>query len=326
MASFLENAENFINTGLNNPALIPAAATAYQQWNQADQYRDAGRAAADRADPFGQYRRGYGDQLKDLYRDPSKVAQTPGYQFALNQAMGATESRLRAMGLTGSSQMQKSLVDQASGMAAQTWNQEANRLAMMAGAQFDPANAARMQMEGEKLRMEAQSNALGAIMYPFGPSGANTSDGGVTNPGRYGQGSSAMSPANVGQAAQAIMAGGQAGWQAANKLLEQGVRFVQLPDGSVGDLQQYMLHGADNGSGDTVPYYPTGVAAGYTDDPNSQFYQGPPIPDYTNDGGTPIEPTFTIGDDYGYDPGGSNGSWDFNPEPEINFDPSGGWE
>jgi hypothetical protein len=224
--------------------------------------------------------------------------------------------------------MQNALVDQASGMAAQTWDKEANRLAMMAGAQFDPANAARMQMEGEKLKMEAQSRALGSLMYPFGPSAANGGNGQVTNPG--GGSGSPMNPANAGQAAtSALMQGGAAGMQAAGQLLSQGIRFVNLPDGSIADLQAYQNVGGDNGDGSQFGYYPTDRAAGYMDDPNSQFYQGPAIPDYTNDGYPPIDPGFNIGDDYGYDVGGSNGDWDINPVTEdygYDFDMSGGWE
>jgi hypothetical protein len=175
-----------LGNDFSNAAFLPSVGTAIQQWNQAGQYQDLGNRAADRADPFGQYRRGYGDQLQHLYEDPSAIENTPGYKFALNQSLGATESRLRAMGLTGSSQMQKALVDQASGMAAQTWNQEANRLAQLAGSQFDPARAAAMQMEGGRLKMQAQSNALGSLMYPFGPGagGGGGQNGGSGSPSR----------------------------------------------------------------------------------------------------------------------------------------------
>ncbi len=323
---FLDNVGNFIQTGLNSPMLIPSLATAAQQWQQAGQYQDLGNQAADRADPFGQYRRGYGDQLQALYQDPSKINQTPGYKFAMNEAMNSTASKLASQGFLGSSQMQQALVDRSSGLAQQTWDKEANRLAMMAGAQFDPANAARMQMEGGKLKMDAQSNALGALMYPFGPSagpGGGSGGGGSGGVGQWGNPFKAD-----GAATSAIMQGGQLGWQAASKLLDQGIRFVSLPDGSTADLQQYMMHGADNGDGNTTPYYPTGSAAGYTNDPNSQFYQPPPEdPNNEQYPGYYGPPTPTMPDDsYGYVPGGSNGGWDVSGGDGYNFDISGGYE
>lgn len=187
---FLQTAGQFL-TGSNNPftnaSVIPAELTAAKQWYDAGQYRQLGNQAADRADPFGQYRRGYGDQLAALYKDPSQIANTPGYKFALNQALDATQGRLSSMGYGGTGTMADSLSAQASGLAQQTWNTEANRLAMMAGAQFDPANAARMQMEGGQLAVNSQNAALAAMMYPFGPGAANGTTINNNNGGGGGQ-------------------------------------------------------------------------------------------------------------------------------------------
>lgn len=323
-SGFLEQAGQWLtgsNSPMQNMAVLPFLATAAKQWDSAEKYRQLGNQAADRADPFGQYRRGYGDRLQSLYDDPSQIENTPGYKFALNQALDSTQSRLRASGQLGSSQMQNALVNQASGMAQQTWNTEADRLARLAGAQFDPANAARMQMEGGKLEQQAQSDALASAMFPFigDASGNGMRQGGGGSGGAGGP----MNPANVGQqAANAIMQGGAAGMKAAGQLLSQGIRFINLPDGSVADLQAFQNVGGDNGDGSQYGYYPTDRAAGYTDDPNSQFYQGPAIPDYTNDMYPPIEDTGFNPDDYGYVPGGSNGDWDFNPitDDSFNFD------
>lgn len=186
------------NNMFMDPRFWAMEAQAMQQWHNAGQYEDLGNRAADRADPFGQYRRGYGDMLKGLYDDPSKIADTPGYKFALNQALDATQNRLGNQGFLGSSQMQSALAAQASGMAQQTWNTERNALMQMSGAQFDPANAARMMMEGGKLKVDAQNQALMAALYPFGHATSTTNinnsngggqgggnNGGIKNPYNY---------------------------------------------------------------------------------------------------------------------------------------------
>lgn len=173
---FLQGVGQFV-TGSNNPftnaAFVPAMATAAQQWKNADTYEQLGREAADRSDPFGKYRGYYGDRLRSLYDDPSQIENTPGYKFALNQALNATGSKLASQGFLGSTQMQNALVAQASGLAQQTFNQERNALMQMAGSQFDPANAGRMMMEGGQLAVNARNGALAAMFYPFGPGAGN---------------------------------------------------------------------------------------------------------------------------------------------------------
>lgn len=266
------------NNNFTNAAFVPAMASAAELYHDAGRYEQIGNQAADRADPFGPQRAGYIARLNQLYADPSSIANTPGYKFALNQALDATQGRLAAQGFGGTGTMADSLSAQASGLAQQTFNQERNALMQMSGVQFNPAQAAQMQMEGANLGLQARENAVGAMMYPFGP-GAS---GNTVNVNGGGQGGgSAQSPYSAGQAVtSAIMQGGSAGFSAASHLLDQGIRFVKLPDGTVADLQQYEMHGADNGSGDTTPYYPTqsAVDSGATD-PNSQFWTGG---DYTN--------------------------------------------
>jgi len=319
-SSWWKDAGNFITGAVNTAGqvvgagngIIPAAVQAYKQWNDANKYIDMGKTASEQADPFGRYRRGYGDRLQNLYDDPSAIENTPGYKFALNQALDSTQSRLRAQGLSGGSAMQKSLTDEASGMAAQTWDKEANRLAMLSGAQFDPAKAAMMQMEGGKLAVESQNKALDALFTPFRNGGGNTTINNSTGGGSNGGGSGGSgfpnlkTPAGQAQLAQAVMQGGSAAKDIVGAAMAQGIRFVQLPDGSTADLQQFAQHGYDNGDGTTTPYYPTTTADQGINDPNSQFYKPP---DYTND--IPPPPT-----DFNTIP-----PPDFvGPPSEINFD------
>jgi hypothetical protein len=258
VGGFMQNVGQFLtgsNNNFTNAAFLPAAATALQQWQQAGQYRDLGNQAADRADPFGQYRRGYGDMLQGLYQDPSRIAQTPGYKFTMDQTLDNTQARLASQGFSGSSQMQNALAQQSAGLASQTWNQEANRLAQLAGSQFDPANAARMQMEGGKLQMDAQSNALGALMYPFGPGAGgttiNNSGGSGGGPGGGGMGMPNMGggPSNWFQ-----RAAGQAGpggiMPAAGTVMNLWNKYLSDPGSiSQGDMNLLNSMGFDVGGG-----------------------------------------------------------------------------
>lgn len=276
VTGFLNDVGQFV-TGSNNPlvngSVVPAEAMAIKQWNDANTYRELGNQAAATANPFGNNnnRQQYIDELSALYKDPSQIANTPGYKFALNQALDATQGRLSAMGYGGTGTMADSLAAQASGLAAQTWNTEANRLAMLGGAQFDPANAARMQMEGGNLAVTSQNQALQSMFAPFGM--ANTSN--TNGNGGGGSGGTVSAGRIATDAINAINAGGAAGLQAAGHLLDQGIRYITNPDGTTTDLQAYAQHGGDNGDGTTTPYYPTNTASQYTDDPSSQFYNGP---------------------------------------------------
>lgn len=288
VGGFLQNVGQIVtgsNNGFTNAAFFPAMATAIQQWKNADTYKQLGMDAANRADPFGKYRGYYGDKLQSLYDDPSQIENTPGYKFAMNQTMNNTAAKLASQGYLGSSQMQNALAAQSSGLAQQTWNTERNALMQLSGSQFDPASAGRMMMEGGNLAVNARNGALAAMFYPFGP-GAASQGGGGGGGGGNGHINSTSLPQTV---LNAITSGGAAGMQAAGQLLSQGIRFISMPDGTTWNVQQYAQHGGDIGDGQTTPFYPTQAAADSTTDPYSQFYQGPPVPDYNQDLGTPID-------------------------------------
>jgi len=343
--SWWKDAGNFITGAVNTAGqvvgagngIIPAAVQAYKQWNDANKYIDMGKTASEQADPFGRYRRGYGDRLQNLYDDPSAIANTPGYKFALNQALDSTQSRLRAQGLSGGSAMQKSLTDEASGMAAQTWDKEANRLAMLSGAQFDPAKAAMMQMEGGKLAVESQNKALDALFTPFRNGGGNTTINNNTGGGSNGGGSGGsgggghVTPAQAANAFQRLAAaagpsGILPGGGTAAALIQ---KWLTSPgDMTQADLQ--IMHdagidtGVDTGGMDNAPpgYYEPG-GAGYT---GGSGYS--PVNDSTNQIiGTPSQPSGdfsggyatpypTVDDTSGFIPG-----QDFGPPADsIDFD------
>lgn len=62
------------------------------------------------------------------------LANTPGYQFQMNQGVDAIQRSASAKGLLGSGRLLQSLVDYSSGLANQTYGQHLSRLAALAGA------------------------------------------------------------------------------------------------------------------------------------------------------------------------------------------------
>ncbi len=159
------------NGSSNMQYLIPAMAAAGQQYKNAGDYTTLAEKYSGRLDPFGSQRAQYAQQLSDLYADPSKVAQTPGYQFALSQGLGATN---RGKMATTGGVANSDDIAYASGLASQTFNTEANRLAQLAGSQFGPSAAAGMLQTGMLGSIGSRNAALSAMMFPF--------SGGSNNP------------------------------------------------------------------------------------------------------------------------------------------------
>ena len=81
---------------------------------------------------FGQYQ----NQLNQLLQDPSKVQQTGGYQFAVDQGNQAINRSAAAKGMLNSGNVLAELDKYGQGMGAQQYDTETNRLAqLMQGAQ-----------------------------------------------------------------------------------------------------------------------------------------------------------------------------------------------
>jgi len=92
------------------------------------------------ADPFSKYRDQYASQLNTLMSDPSKIANTGAYQWAFNQGQGALERSQAAKGMNLSGNALAELQQYGQGMAGQQFNQYANLLGGLAGANQTPAS------------------------------------------------------------------------------------------------------------------------------------------------------------------------------------------
>lgn len=117
-----------------------------------------------RADPFAPYRAGYGQKLQDLEASHD-VTSIPGYQAGLDAVQRAGASQ----GFTGSGNMMKALQD----YGGNFFNQEASRLAGLAGANVTPGNgfatAAGLIGAGQMQSAGGQQMLLSGLAGVLGP-------------------------------------------------------------------------------------------------------------------------------------------------------------
>jgi hypothetical protein len=76
---------------------------------------------------------GYQNQLNNLLANPSSVAQTPGYQFAMDQGNQAINRSAAAGGALNSGNVLAELSKYGQGMASQGYNQQVNTLSGLMG-------------------------------------------------------------------------------------------------------------------------------------------------------------------------------------------------
>lgn len=68
--------------------------------------------------------------------NPSDLAQTPGYQFTLNQGLQATQNGFSAQGLNNSGAATKGAAQYAQGLASNTYNQQLQNFLQQQGQQY----------------------------------------------------------------------------------------------------------------------------------------------------------------------------------------------
>lgn len=132
------------------------AGTAIYSANQASKNakkaQKQGQAAIDAADPYAPYRDDAAQKLNALIADPSKITETATYK-ARQQA---AERVMAAQGYTGSG----NAIIAASGAAAESYQQEWNNLAQMAGVTQGLGNAVSASSAAANANQAAQDNRL----------------------------------------------------------------------------------------------------------------------------------------------------------------------
>lgn len=161
-------------------AMVPGLINMFQKWNQGKDYSKWADQSAALADPFAGQRGQYQTQLSDLYKDPSTAVNTPGYQFALKQGLGAVANRDNNRFGIGAGSTSKDMMDYASGLASTTFDKERNALMQMAGANTGNPGAAASAFTGMHnagaLSDTGAAGALGNVLSNTNWSGMNLSD------------------------------------------------------------------------------------------------------------------------------------------------------
>lgn len=166
--------------GLSLASLIPALATAFQQYDNAGQYGDLGREAAAMASPVSlEERRRQQDRLNQYYDDPTAFLEgNPEYMANMRLGSAQLARKNNARGLGGSGAATQDQLRFLTDLSSRYVGQERKDLMHMGGYQFDPGNAASMLMRGGEAEIKAKNAALAALLYPFGPGAAGNPNGG----------------------------------------------------------------------------------------------------------------------------------------------------
>lgn len=117
-------------------------------WYLGNRTQSGMTAAADRADPYGQYRERGATNLHALEANPNSVTETPQYQFLQQQGEQGIERTAAKTGYFRSPNMLFDLSKFNQGLAAQEYNKEWERRAAEAGVNINPSTGAQIQANG----------------------------------------------------------------------------------------------------------------------------------------------------------------------------------
>ncbi len=205
-----------------NGSALSGIAGAVSGYNGANNYEQLGREAADRADPFGS-RDFYRDRLRTSYDDPSAILNDPGHQISVQRGLGQVQATNAAKGYLGSGRMLQELSKYASDSDATYLDAERKQLGNLAGAQFDPANAARAIMEGGTLAQKSRQGALDALVTGLKHNG-----------GLGGSGGSVSVPDSVLKTLN--------GLSSPADIAKQIASFASMSGGTVKDIWNYLMN------------------------------------------------------------------------------------
>jgi hypothetical protein len=278
---------------MSSAMLLPAWTSAYNQWQDADRYRESADRAIDAGRPYrdGNY---YADRLKSLTEDPNAYLEnSPDYQAALKQGLGGVERSNAAQGYMGSGNMLTALNDYGQMTAAKYLDQD--RKSLMEMAKQNPRSGDWV-IEADKNSINSRNQALDAMFLPFlmQQQAKNGNNPNGSNP----LGNIPIDPASI---VKAINAGGAGAMEAISKAIDAGMRFIKGDDGSTIDLWAAARAGGQGGEPGNSHYYPTGERTAYGDLP--EWLNPDPFDTYNPM--DPYDPYYDFGGDLGED----YGSW-----------------
>jgi hypothetical protein len=153
---------------LNWAAIIGTGANLFNSNQQQDQQNQQAQDFTNQANSYGAILNPYGSQRADaqarlaaLEKDPSSVANTPGYKFALQQGLGAVGNRDAKRFGVGAGSTDPDLMGFAQGLASTTYDKTIAQLSNEAGVGIGPQSAASIYQTGMlgNLASRAAANA-----------------------------------------------------------------------------------------------------------------------------------------------------------------------
>lgn len=152
--------------GLTARDLMGGASALWNIYNSRNVRNDA-NAAANRADPFGQYRGRAGEDLMKFMQDPSYIYDRPGYLARRNQGEQGINRAAAGKGYFRSPNMLFDLSKFNSDLASQEFDAEYRRLASMAGVDINPGTAAQIQANGSTTSNNMRSAGITQLGSSF---------------------------------------------------------------------------------------------------------------------------------------------------------------
>lgn len=131
--------------------------------SQADKLKQLSRQAMGASDPFGSQRAGYAAQLAALMKDPSSLAEEPGYKFQFAQGQQAVTRNMASRGFLDSGNEAVALTEYGQGFAQNYRNKRVEELSLLSGAGISPSFGA--SLSGYASGIDTASQALASLGY-----------------------------------------------------------------------------------------------------------------------------------------------------------------
>lgn len=124
----------------------------------------------ERSDPFGPQRAMYQQQLASAMTDPNAFANSPGYLAAMKSSEEAIRRQAAKSGYLGSGNLLNTISENAADQMWKYRDQELQRLAQLAGAQFGPnvSGFASPALDAINTKYNGRNQALGQIASSLG--------------------------------------------------------------------------------------------------------------------------------------------------------------
>src|ERR1017187_5751836 len=246
------------------PAAIAAIFAGIGQTNSQNQtaqsYTTQSQADAAYLNPYGAYRDAAAQQLAALQKDPSSVSNTPGFNFALQQGLGAVSNRDNRSFGVGAGSTNPDLMNYAQGLASKTYNDPVSQLQAQAGGGISPQPAASILQTGMQgnIAATAAANAAkgattGAAVTALTPAiGALTTM--LTNSGMSAAAAAALAKQIMGSGGGGSNPSGgnvPAGTTDANGNISNGDGTFNTPSGTIVDANGAPIDPYGPGAGST---------------------------------------------------------------------------